>query len=199
MKHSDRYSPELRERAVRLVLDPQGGHETQWAAIVSVSSKVRRRASSSAACGRRIETRNGSSRWPYPDARRSPAAGIDSPPGRGSPHPTTGSGASTTTTMRILRRTTPRASCESTPVSIPSVCRVGRREPTRPRTLRNRIRIERESAPFPRCGERRLRQATGTGGPENPSTVAARRPRTTYRWGFLSPSTRSLSARLTFS
>ena len=35
-----RYSPELRERAVRLVLDPQGGHETQWAAIVSVSSKV---------------------------------------------------------------------------------------------------------------------------------------------------------------
>ena len=40
MKHSSRYSPELRERAVRLVLDPQGGHETQWAAIVSVSSKV---------------------------------------------------------------------------------------------------------------------------------------------------------------
>ena len=40
MKHSNRYSPELRERAVRLVLDAQGGHETQWAAIVSVSSKV---------------------------------------------------------------------------------------------------------------------------------------------------------------
>ena len=40
MKHTNRYSPELRERAVRLVLDPQGGHETQWAAIVSVSSKV---------------------------------------------------------------------------------------------------------------------------------------------------------------
>ena len=40
MKHSNRYSPELRERAVRLVLDPQGGHESQWAAIVSVSPKV---------------------------------------------------------------------------------------------------------------------------------------------------------------
>ena len=40
MKHSSRYSPELREWAVRLVLDPQGGHKTQWAAIVSVSSKV---------------------------------------------------------------------------------------------------------------------------------------------------------------
>ena len=36
----NRHSPEFRERAVRLVLDPQGGHETQWAAIVSVSSKV---------------------------------------------------------------------------------------------------------------------------------------------------------------
>ena len=40
MKHSNRYSPELRDRAVRLVLNPQGGHETQWVAIVSVSSKV---------------------------------------------------------------------------------------------------------------------------------------------------------------
>ena len=40
MKHSNRYSPELRERAVRLVLNPGVGHETQWAAIVSTSSKA---------------------------------------------------------------------------------------------------------------------------------------------------------------
>ena len=33
-------TPALRERAVRLVLNRQGGHDTQWAAIVSVSSKV---------------------------------------------------------------------------------------------------------------------------------------------------------------
>ena len=40
MKYSNRCSSELRERAVQLVLNPQGRHETQWVAIVSVSSKV---------------------------------------------------------------------------------------------------------------------------------------------------------------
>ena len=40
MKHSNRYSPELRERAVRLVLDHQVEHDSQWAAIVSVSLKI---------------------------------------------------------------------------------------------------------------------------------------------------------------
>ena len=40
MKQRNSYSPELRERAVRLVLDQQGEHDSQWAAIISVSSKI---------------------------------------------------------------------------------------------------------------------------------------------------------------
>ena len=34
------YSPEVRERAVRLVLEGGGEHLTQWAAITSVASKI---------------------------------------------------------------------------------------------------------------------------------------------------------------
>ena len=35
-----RYSPEVRERAVRLVLEPQGEHDSQWSAIPSMASKL---------------------------------------------------------------------------------------------------------------------------------------------------------------
>lgn len=34
------YSPEMRERAVRLVLEGGGEHPTQWAAISSVAAKI---------------------------------------------------------------------------------------------------------------------------------------------------------------
>jgi len=39
-KTTKKYSPEVRERAVRLVLDNSGGHESRWSAIVSVSAKI---------------------------------------------------------------------------------------------------------------------------------------------------------------
>ena len=40
MNTSKRYTPEVRERAVRLVQEAQQTHSSQWAAIQSVASKI---------------------------------------------------------------------------------------------------------------------------------------------------------------
>ena len=39
MSTKSRYSPEVRERAVRLVFEHQGDYESQWAAIESIAGK----------------------------------------------------------------------------------------------------------------------------------------------------------------
>jgi transposase-like protein len=39
-KTSNRFSPEVRQRAVRLVLDQGGDHASQWAAIGSIAGKI---------------------------------------------------------------------------------------------------------------------------------------------------------------
>jgi transposase len=40
MKTTKKYSPEFRERAVRMVFEHQGEHESQWSAIVSIATKI---------------------------------------------------------------------------------------------------------------------------------------------------------------
>ncbi len=39
-KITNKYSPEVRDRAMRMVLDGAGQYESRWAAIVWVSSKI---------------------------------------------------------------------------------------------------------------------------------------------------------------
>ena len=40
MTRPSRFSPEVRDRAIRMVLEQQEKHESQWATIVSIAEKI---------------------------------------------------------------------------------------------------------------------------------------------------------------
>jgi len=39
-KKTNKFAPEVRERAVRIVLENEGGHASRWAAVVSIAAKI---------------------------------------------------------------------------------------------------------------------------------------------------------------
>jgi transposase len=59
MSKSTRYSPEVRERAVRMVFEHRGEYESEWAAIRSIAGKIGCSAETLRHWVRRVETDQG--------------------------------------------------------------------------------------------------------------------------------------------
>ncbi len=69
MSKSTRYSPEVRERAVRLVFDHEHNHPSQWAAIRSVAEKIGCTAETLRSWIRKAERDNGRRAGPTSDEK----------------------------------------------------------------------------------------------------------------------------------
>jgi transposase-like protein len=59
MKTVKRYSPEVRERAVRMVFEHQSDHDSQWATMTSIAPKIGCTAETLRKWVRRAETDQG--------------------------------------------------------------------------------------------------------------------------------------------
>ena len=69
MSNSNRYSPEVRQRAVRLVFDNEHNHPSQWATIRSVAEKIGCTAETLRSWVRQAERDSGRRAGPSTDAR----------------------------------------------------------------------------------------------------------------------------------
>ena len=68
-KTSNRFSPEVRQRAVRMVLEHGGDHASQWAAIGSIAAKIGCTAETLRKWVRQAERDAGQRAWPTTEER----------------------------------------------------------------------------------------------------------------------------------